>query len=64
MAVEYTDDGPRARTILTYGQVGDPELPGFTAGVKDFAAKQWKTVAFTAEDLAEAPDTTVTEVSA
>lgn len=64
MAVEYTDDGPQAHTILTYGQVGDPGLPGFIAGVQAFAQKQWKPVAFTAEELADAKGKTVTEVSA
>ncbi len=45
--------GREARTILTYGQVGDPDLPGFTAGVKEFAAKEWKTIEFDPDALAE-----------
>ncbi len=63
MAVEFTDEGPQARTILTYGQVGDPDLPGFTAGVEAFAAKDWKTIAFTPEEL-DAADTETERVSA
>lgn len=64
MAVAYGPDGPRARTILTYGQVGDPELPGFTAGVKAFAQKQWKDIETDQSALADDPDTTVEEVKA
>lgn len=64
MAVAYGPDGPEARTILTYGQVGDPALPGFTSGVKAFADKQWKSIETDQQVLAGDPDATVTEVSA
>lgn len=64
MAVAYGPDGPEARTILTYGQVGDPTLPGFTSAVKAFADKQWKVIQTDPEVIAEDPDATVTEVSA
>lgn len=64
MAVAYGPDGPEARTILTYGQVGDPALAGFTSGVKAFAGKQWKTIETDQVALAEDPGATVTEVSA
>ncbi|MEZ5237998.1 MAG: penicillin acylase family protein [Microthrixaceae bacterium] len=64
MAVAYGPDGPRARTILTYGQVGDPDLAGFTSGVEAFAAKSWKEVETDPEVLAADPDSTVVEVSA
>ena len=64
LAVHFTDDGPDARTILTYGQVGDPELPAFISGMKAFAAKDWKTVRFTQEDILADPGLEVTEVSA
>ena len=32
MALEFTDDGPRAMALLTYSQSGDPDSPHFTAG--------------------------------
>lgn len=64
LAVAYGPDGPEARTILTYGQVGDPALPGFTSGVEAFADKQWKLIETDQQALAEDPDTTVTAVSA
>lgn len=64
MAVAYGPDGPQARTILTYGQVGDPELPGFDSGMKAFANKEWKVVETDPEEIAKDPDATTTEVSA
>lgn len=64
MAVELTDDGPRARSILTYGETGDPDLPAYVSQVEDFAQKRWKTVRFTEDEIAADPDATVTEVAA
>lgn len=64
MAVAYGPDGPQARTILTYGQVGDPALPGFTSGVESFAKKEWKVIETDPDELAKDPDATTTEVSA
>ena len=63
MAVEFTEDGPQARSILTYGETGDPASPGFTTQMKDFAAKRWKAVRFTAADIAADEEATVTKVS-
>jgi acyl-homoserine-lactone acylase len=63
MAVELTEDGPRARTLLTYGETGDPGLAGFSSQMVDFAQKRWKTVRFTRADIAADPDATVTEVA-
>lgn len=63
MAVEMGPDGPDGYTILTYGQVGDPDLPGFTVGVEAFADKQWKPALFSEADI-EADTASVTEVSA
>ncbi len=64
MAVELTPDGPDGYTILTYGQVGDSELPGFTSGVQAFADGQWKPALFTREAIEADSSATVTEVSA
>jgi acyl-homoserine-lactone acylase len=47
MAVEFTEDGPRASSILTYGQTGDRSSPLFTSQVRRFAAKDWKDVRYT-----------------
>ncbi len=51
MVVDYTDEGPQARTILTYGETSDRESPEFTSQVVRFAEKNWKTAAFTAEQI-------------
>jgi len=53
MALDFTPDGPRARTILTYGETEDRTDPHFTDQVKMYSDKQWKTVAYTAGDVAD-----------
>jgi len=63
MAVDYAKGAPAARTILTYGEVGNPTSPAFTAQSKDFAAKQWKTVRFTDADIAADKGGSTTKVS-
>ena len=63
MAMEYTDEGPRARTILTYGQSEDPESPGFGATFDAFANKQWRDVRFTEADIASDPGLVTVELS-
>jgi acyl-homoserine-lactone acylase len=55
MAVEFTDAGPRASSILTYGQTGDAGSPLFTAQVRRFAAKDWKDVRYTDAQINEDP---------
>ncbi|HZJ25811.1 MAG TPA: penicillin acylase family protein [Acidimicrobiia bacterium] len=62
MAVEYSDDGPRAASILTYGETGNRESPLFTSQVKKFAKKQWKPVLFTTAEINHDPDLAVTTV--
>jgi acyl-homoserine-lactone acylase len=49
--LEYTADGPRARSLLTYGQTGDPDSPFFADQTERFSAKDWKAVPFTADDV-------------
>jgi acyl-homoserine-lactone acylase len=62
MVVELSDDAPVARTLLTFGQVGDRDSELFVSGVEDFAAKRLKTVRFTAEDIEADPDLEVEAV--
>jgi acyl-homoserine-lactone acylase len=50
-AVAFGDDGPRAKSLLAYGQVGDPESSLFTSQTRDFAAGRFKDVLFTEEDI-------------
>jgi acyl-homoserine-lactone acylase len=47
MVVEFTDHGPRARTILTYGETQDRTSPLFTSQTQRFADKDWKDAAVT-----------------
>jgi acyl-homoserine-lactone acylase len=51
MALEYTDDGPRAEAILTYGQSGDPESEHFTDQTEMFSRKEWRPILFREEDV-------------
>ena len=51
MAVDFTDDGPTAKTILTYGNTEDRTSPLFTVQTQRFADKNWKDVAWTAAQI-------------
>lgn len=59
MAVELTPAGPRARTILTYGQSADPTSAYFTDQTRLYAAGQWVTGRFTEAEIARDPALTV-----
>ena len=61
MALEFTDDGPRARSFLTYGNTADRSAPDYLAATRRFSDKDWKDVRFTAYDVAAAASS-VTEV--
>jgi acyl-homoserine-lactone acylase len=52
LAVEFTEDGPRADAILSYGQSGDPESVHFTDQTEMFARKEWRPVLFRADEVA------------
>jgi acyl-homoserine-lactone acylase len=52
MALEFTDDGPRAEAILTYGQSGDPESEHFTDQTELFSRKEWRPILFRTEEVA------------
>lgn len=60
MALEYTDDGPRAQAFLTYGQSGDPDSAHFRDQTALYAEKQWRPILFTEEEIA---DNTVSETT-
>ena len=55
MAMEFTDDGPRAKAILTYGQSEDPGAPDYGRETQAYAAKQWRAVRFTEADISADP---------
>ena len=60
MALEFTKDGPSAKVFLTYGNTEDRSAKEYTAATERFSAKDWRTVAFTDEDIAGDERSTIT----
>jgi acyl-homoserine-lactone acylase len=52
MALTFTDAGPRARAVLTYGQSGDPASPHFSDQTELFSRKGWREILFTEKEIA------------
>jgi acyl-homoserine-lactone acylase len=55
MALEYTDNGPRARALLTYGQSADPASNLYRNQLQRFSQKQWRPIVFVEQDIAKDP---------
>jgi acyl-homoserine-lactone acylase len=53
MAVEFTDDGPRSRGLLSYSQSTNPDSPHYGDQTRAYSAKAWDELLFT-EDAARA----------
>ncbi|QFU20562.1 acylase [Shewanella eurypsychrophilus] len=51
MALEFTDNGPRADAFLTYGQSHDPESDHFVDQTRLFSKGEWRPVVFTEQDI-------------
>jgi acyl-homoserine-lactone acylase len=51
LTVAFEDDGPSAEALLTYSQSGNPNSPHFADQTHLYAKKQWRSVAFTPEDV-------------
>lgn len=62
MVLEFTDRGPRARALLVNGQTGDPASPRFWEQTERYAAKRWRDVRFTEDDIRADPALTVTRL--
>ena len=60
MALAFTDDGPKARTFLTYGDTEDRTDPDHVDATRRFSAKDWRDVAFTDDEVEAAATETVT----
>ncbi|MFD7472815.1 penicillin acylase family protein [Streptomyces sp. NPDC059837] len=60
MAVELTADGPRAHTLLTYGESANPASPHYADQTRLFSRKQWVTERFTQAEIAGDPALKVT----
>jgi acyl-homoserine-lactone acylase len=58
MTVDYTGDQVQAWAILTYGQTDDRESPLFEQQTIRFSEKNWRTVAFTDEQISADPNLT------
>ncbi len=64
MTLEFTDDGPRAEAVLTYGQPDDPSSPEYTSQTKVYAAGTFRAIRFTDADIAADPTATTKSLSA
>lgn len=60
LAVEFTADGPVARSFLTYGNVADRSNPSYTEVTERFSAKDWKPVFFRPGDVEANAESTMT----
>lgn len=60
MTVELTPDGPRAHTLLTYGQSANPASPHFSDQTRLFSHKQWVMERFTQAEISGDPGLEVT----
>ena len=52
MVVGFTDGGPRARAILTYGESGRSASPHFSDQTELFSRKTWRDILFTEKEIA------------
>jgi acyl-homoserine-lactone acylase len=62
MAIEFTDDGPRAMSIAGYSQSKDPESPHYADQTLLYSMKQFKPVRFTEEEIMSDPELEVVVV--
>ncbi|MCY1073916.1 acylase [Archangium lansingense] len=63
MALEYTENGPRARAFLTYGQSADPESNLYRNQLQRFSQKQWRPIVFAEKEIANDPALGTTRLS-
>lgn len=62
LVLEFTDQGPRARALLVSGQTGDAASPRFREQTELYAAKRWRDVRFTEDEIAADPGRVVTRL--
>jgi acyl-homoserine-lactone acylase len=51
MVVGFTDAGPRARAVLSYGESGDPASPHFSDQTELFSQKRARPILFTEDEI-------------
>jgi acyl-homoserine-lactone acylase len=56
MVVEFTEQGPRAEALLTYGESGDPESPFSADQTYRFSDEAWRPVLFREQDVLADPN--------
>lgn len=56
MAIELTDEGPRATSIAAYSQSKDPDSPHFADQTQLYSTEGFKPVRFTEEEIMSDPD--------
>ncbi len=55
MILAFTDRGPQARALLTYGQSGDPQSEHSWDQTELFSKKAWRPVLFTEAEITGNP---------
>jgi len=64
MVMEFTDSGPRAKALLTYGQSGDTGSPHFLDQTELFSRKEWRPILFRTTEIEADPELRTYRVSA
>jgi acyl-homoserine-lactone acylase len=63
MCMQYTDDGPEGRALLSYSQSAEPDSPWYSDQTEMFSAKQWRPMLWHEEDILADPNLIEYEVS-
>ncbi|MEO6989681.1 MAG: penicillin acylase family protein [Aquihabitans sp.] len=60
LALDFAEDGPKAKAFLTYGNPADRDDPEYLGATERFSEKNWRDVAFTEKDVAKGATSTIT----
>jgi acyl-homoserine-lactone acylase len=60
MAMEFTDQGPKGRAVLTYSESSDPASPYFADQTRLFSNKEWRPILYSDAEVAAAPAEEIT----
>ena len=64
MALEFGEQGPRAKAFLTYSESGDWTSPHFNDQTNLFSRKEWRPILFHEADIEADPNLEVTKIEA
>lgn len=59
---QFTDEGPKGRSIMTYSQSGNPNSPFYTDQTRMFSEKKTKEILFSEEQIAADPNLIVEKI--